>query len=178
MSASSSSAAKNQGTVEVPRVFVSIGSNIEKEKNICSGVIQLRNYYSPLTLSTVYESEAIGFNGASFYNLVVAFDTEDPLTSILASLLEIEYTHGRQRGMARFSPRTLDLDLLLYGDLIKHGSGVHIPRREIGKYAFVLRPLAEIAPHLRHPETGMTFEDMWKRFNQTSQPLSPVRLDI
>jgi len=162
----------------VPRVFVSVGSNIEKEKNIRSGVTQLRTYYGPLTLSTVYESEAIGFNGDSFYNLAVAFDTGDPLTTVLANLLKIEYTHGRQRGMARFSPRTLDLDLLLYGDLIKHDSGIHLPRPEIAEYAFVLCPLAEIAAAIRHPETGVTFKEMWKRFNQRNQPLLPVRIEI
>jgi 2-amino-4-hydroxy-6-hydroxymethyldihydropteridine diphosphokinase len=162
----------------VPRVFVSIGSNIEKEKNLRNGITQLRAYYAPLTLSTVYESAAIGFNGDPFYNLVAAFDTGDPLTTVCANFLKIEYTHGRQRGVARFSPRTLDLDLLLYGDWVKHDAEIHIPRPEIAEYAFVLCPLAEIAPAIRHPETGTTFKEMWQRFNQPSQPLSPVRIEV
>ena len=178
MSAWSSSAAKGRGIAKVPRVFVSIGSNIEKEKNLRSGITQLRTYYGPLALSTVYESAAIGFNGDSFYNVVAAFDTGDPLTIVLANLLQIEYTHGRQRDMTRFSPRTLDLDLLLYGDLVKHDAGIHVPRPEIAEYAFVLCPLAEIAPAIHHPETGITFKEMWTRFNQTNQSLSPVRIEI
>src|SRR5258705_6902528 len=98
----SSSAAKSPGMVDVPRVFVSIGSNIEKEKNLRSGIAQLRARYQPLTLSTVYESAAIGFIGDSFYNLVATFNTGDSLTAIFADFLKIEYAHGRQRGAARF----------------------------------------------------------------------------
>ncbi len=162
----------------MPRVFVGIGSNIEKERLLPSGIRQLHAYYHPLTVSTIYESPAIGFTGDSFYNVVAAFDTEDPLDRVLANLKNIENSHGRKRGHARFSPRTLDLDLLLYGDLVTRESALPIPHPDITQYAFVLRPLAEIAPDRRHPETGMTFKAMWRRFNQDNQLLSPVRINL
>lgn len=158
----------------MPQVFIGIGSNIEKEKNLRSGVAQLHAYYAPMVLSEVYESPAVGFEGEPFLNLVAAFDTDEALETIQAKLMEIERAHGRVRGQARFSARTLDLDLLLYGDLVKRDNGLRIPRTDIAEYAFVLKPLAEIAPHWRHPETGVTFTQMWREFNAAKQPLRRI----
>ena len=144
------------------RVYLSIGSNIEKEKYIRRGIQCVAAQYAPLTLSKVYESRAIGFEGDNFYNLVVALDTHDTLEQISAALAEIEQQNGRVRTDARFGARTLDIDLLLYGDLVVSNKLHHIPRPEIDEYACILRPLAEIAPDARHPKTGITYRDMWR----------------
>jgi 2-amino-4-hydroxy-6-hydroxymethyldihydropteridine diphosphokinase len=160
----------------MPRVYVSIGSNIDKHQHIRRGVHELAAHYAPLTLSTVYASRAIGFEGDDFYNLVAGFDTQDTLTQIGAVLAGIEQRSGRVRNGVRFGPRTLDLDILLYGDLVLNDGTRQLPRTEIDEYACILCPLAEIAPQERHPVSGITYRDMWRRFSDATQPLVPVDL--
>ena len=159
----------------MPRVFVGIGSNIDRETSVRAGVVDLRGKYGELQLSSVYESEAVGFEGDAFYNLVAAFDTSDSVDQVIKTLAEIEETHGRQRGSERFSSRTLDLDLLLYGDLVASGEGYHVPRDEIPRYAFVLWPLSELEPAMKHPQTGETFLAMWEDFDKRNQALLPIQ---
>jgi 2-amino-4-hydroxy-6-hydroxymethyldihydropteridine diphosphokinase len=161
----------------MPRIFVSIGSNIERERNIRGAVQALRNSYGPLTLSRVYESAPQGFSGENFYNLVAAFDSADSIDAVKARLADIENAHGRRRDDRRHAPRTLDLDLLLYDYNVIHRPGLDLPRAEILEYAFVLAPLAEIAPELRHPETGETYKAMWEKF-AAEQPLRAVELEL
>ena len=159
----------------MPRVFVGVGSNIDREISVRAGVADLREQYGELQLSSVYESEAVGFEGDAFYNLVAAFNTSDSVDQVFASLSEIEQTHGRQRGRERFSSRTLDLVLLLYGDLVASGEGYHVPRDEIPRYAFVLWPLSELEPAMKHPQTGETFLSMWEDFDKRNQHLLPIQ---
>jgi len=159
----------------MPRVYVSIGSNIDREKNIRGAVRVLRERYGKLALSRVYETPAEGFDGDAFYNLVAGFDTDEPVEQLHQALSAIEAAHGRTRTGPRFGPRTLDLDLLLYGDLVRHESGVDLPRDEIRTYAFVLGPLAEIAPDQRHPETGARLGELWEKFSGRRN-LRPVNL--
>jgi len=156
------------------RVYVSIGSNIGREQNIRAGVAGLQQRFGELILSSVYESEAVGFDGDSFYNLVAGFDTMLSPQQVAAELRAIEEEHGRVRNGPRFSSRTLDIDLLLYDDLILHEGKLEIPRDEITKNAFVLWPLAEIAPQLRHPQLGVSYDALWEDFDKPSQPLWPV----
>lgn len=160
------------------RAYVSIGSNIEREKNVRAAVATLRMRFGRLTMSRVYENRPIGFEGENFYNLVVAFDTDDAPEIIAATLHEIEQRQGRTRGPSKFSARTLDLDLLLYGDLVRDDEHLRLPRDEIREYACVLGPLAELAPDDRHPETGETFAQMWARFPRSRQPLTPIAIDL
>jgi 2-amino-4-hydroxy-6-hydroxymethyldihydropteridine diphosphokinase len=162
----------------VPRVYVSIGSNVEREKNIRGAVDKLRAQFGDLTISPVYESEAVGFVGNNFLNLVVGFDTDLSLAEITKLLRAIERKHGRVRGDQKFSDRTLDLDPLLYGDLIDHFPPNNVPRHEIGQYAFVLRPLSDIAGQARHPETGERFANMWSGFEANGQRLWDVELEL
>lgn len=159
------------------RVYVSIGSNIDREHNIRGAVRALRARYGALTLSRVYETPAEGFDGEAFYNLVAGFDTDEAVERVQAALAAIEDAHGRTRHGPRSGPRTLDLDLLLYGDLVRHDGGFDIPRGEIAKYAFVLGPLAEVAPDLRHPETGVRLDEMWGKYVGRRE-LRPVDLNL
>jgi 2-amino-4-hydroxy-6-hydroxymethyldihydropteridine diphosphokinase len=162
----------------MPRVYVSIGSNVDKEKNIRAAVKALHDLYQPLTLSRVYESVAVGFAGNNFYNLVAGFDTTAAVEEVAVRLIGIEDSCGRRRSGHGFEPRTLDLDLLLYGDLQRHDHRIDVPRREIGRYAFVLRPLAEIAPGLKHPGSTMTLAERWRKFTDESQKLWPIEFDF
>ncbi len=158
------------------RVYVSIGSNIDREASIRGGVAALAARFGELTLSSVYESEAVGFAGENFLNLVAAFDTGQDVQTVTAALRDIEDNYGRDRSGPRFSSRTLDLDLLLYDDLVL--AQPQIPRHEILENAFVLWPLAEIAPDACHPQEGVTFGDLWARFDKSRQALWPVDFEF
>ncbi len=158
----------------MPRVYISIGSNIDRAAKIRAAVAALRERYGELTLSSVYESSAVGFEGDDFYNLVAAFDSGEGVTSINAFLHELERANGRSRASSPFTPRTLDLDLLLYGQTVMDDGRVRIPRDEITRYAFVLAPLAEIAGGELHPVSGESFENMWRDFSDSSQQLRRV----
>lgn len=153
------------------QVYVSIGSNIDRERHIRAAVAELRARFGELRLSSVYESEAVGFDGDNFLNMAVAFDTDLDVQAVAQVLRAIEDTHGRVRSGPRFSSRTLDLDLLLYDDLVSRSDGLDVPRAEITRNAFVLQPLAEIAPEVRHPVLGNTYDELWKAFDKSSQCL-------
>lgn len=140
--------------------FVSVGSNVEKEKNIVAGLNSLRETFSNLLISPIYETEAVGFAGDNFYNLVVSFESDFSAREIFETLRELEFKHGRVKNSQKFSPRTLDLDLLLYGDEIIENATLKLPRLDIEKYLFVLRPLADIAPNLKHPILKKTYAEM------------------
>ncbi len=152
----------------MPTGYISIGSNIDKDKYIPASIKALTEHFGSLTLSSIYESEPVGFTGDSFYNLVVGFNSNLEVNKIMAQLREIELQNGRDRDCKKFSARTLDLDLLLYGDLVVHNDRIQIPRDEIESYAFVLEPLAEIAGHLRHPVSERRFGEMWEKFDKTN----------
>ena len=156
------------------RVYISIGSNIDAENNVRLAVTALQEHYGKLILSSVYESEAVGFEGDNFLNLVVGLNTDEDVHAVAATLRKIEDENGRDRSGPRFSARTVDLDLLLYDDLVIDEEGLQIPRYEITKNAFVLLPLEEIAPQLIHPISGNTMCDHWLNFDKDSQKLWPI----
>ncbi len=160
------------------QVFISIGSNIQRSKYIAAGIRQLNSLYSPIKCSTVYESEAVGFDGDNFYNLVVAFDTTQSISEVSAHLSRIEDENGRNRAGPRFSSRTLDLDLLLYDGQIINDGNLILPRPEIYENAFVLLPLSEVGGDIVDPIKHITYRQMWHEFNQSKQKLWPVAFDI
>jgi 2-amino-4-hydroxy-6-hydroxymethyldihydropteridine diphosphokinase len=149
------------------RGYISIGSNIDKETHITASLLALEQSFGALTVSSIYESEAVGFSGDVFHNLIVGFDSELDVKSVAKQLRQIELDNGRTRDSQKFSARTLDLDLILYGDLIISDGRLQIPRDEIERYAFVLEPLAEIAPTLNHPVSGISYGELWEKFDKT-----------
>ena len=155
------------------RIFVSAGSNIDREKNINAALRVLAAEYGELQQSSVYESDAVDFDSAPFYNLVIGFQTSETPQAIQARLHAIEDSCGRKRTSA-LSARTLDLDLLLYDDRVIEEGKLVLPRDDIHRYAFVLGPLAEIAGTAIHPVTGETYAKMWADFDKNSQPLVTV----
>ena len=156
------------------RVYVSVGSNIDRARNINGAIEALRSSYGELKQSHTYETAAVGFEGDPFYNLVVGFDTDQTPQQVAEVLGAIEDAHGRDRSAGKFSSRSLDLDLLLYDDLVLDEGKLHLPRKEILEYAFVIKPLAEIAGDTRHPVTGDSFAAIWAGFDQSAQPMWPV----
>lgn len=159
-------------------VYISLGSNIDREANTRAGVRALQAVYGDLILSSVYESEAVGFEGSSFYNMVIALKTHEPVHQMAQRLHRIEEDYGRERSGPKFSSRTLDLDLLLYDDLVLDESGLQIPRDEILQRAFVLWPLAEVAPDLKHPVNGKSYAQLWFDFDKSKERLKPVVFDF
>jgi 2-amino-4-hydroxy-6-hydroxymethyldihydropteridine diphosphokinase len=162
----------------MPRVYIGIGSNIDRENSIRGALRELTGHFGPLTLSPVYESRALGFEGENFFNLVAGFDSAESIEQIKETLSRIESRLGRVRRENRFSARTLDLDLLLYGDTVRHDDKVNLPHPDIRRYAFVLRPLADIAPDWRHPETGLSCARMWQQFDKTGQDIRAVEIEF
>ncbi|NOR40646.1 MAG: 2-amino-4-hydroxy-6-hydroxymethyldihydropteridine diphosphokinase [Gammaproteobacteria bacterium] len=162
----------------MPRIYISLGSNIDRESNTRAGVKALRERFGELELSSVYESEAVGFEGDAFYNMVIACNVTEDVHSTNQVLRDIEDDNGRDRSGPKFSSRTLDLDLLLYDDLVLDELGLKIPREEILHNAFVLWPLAEIAPQLTHPEAGKSYADLWQAFDKTRESLKPIGFEF
>lgn len=152
-------------------VFLGLGSNIERKKNIHFALEKLRERYGEIIFSPTYESEAVGFEGENFYNLVVRINTAETVAQLSASLRQIEDAAGRDRTQPKFSPRTLDIDILLVDDLVGEFDGIKLPRDEILKNAFVLQPLFDVAPDLIHPESGKSIAALWQAFDKARQKL-------
>ena len=156
------------------RAYLSLGSNLEPERHLRAALAELRARFGAIIVSPAYRSRALGFAGNDFVNLAVALDTElepEPLNDWLHAL---EDRHGRRRDVPRYSDRTLDVDIVLYDQRVVDGPGhLQIPRKEL-RHAFVLKPLADIAPDLRHPLDGRSMAELWASFPQQSEPLEPV----
>jgi 2-amino-4-hydroxy-6-hydroxymethyldihydropteridine diphosphokinase len=152
------------------RAYISLGTNVDREHNLKQGLTALNACFGELTLSSLFESEAVGFDGSPFYNMVVGITSELAIAKLAIALRDIEYANGRSASSTKFSPRTLDLDLLLYDDLVLQ-KPVQIPRDEINLNAFVLWPLAEVAPDLVHPLLKKSYSQLWDNFDKNSQQL-------
>jgi 2-amino-4-hydroxy-6-hydroxymethyldihydropteridine diphosphokinase len=153
-------------------VYLGIGSNIDRETNIRDGLLEIQSCYGELTLSPVYETEAFGFEGDDFFNLVVGLKTELPIHELAHDLREIEFQFGRSRNETRYSSRTLDVDLLLFGD--EANDKYHVPRSDITEFGFVLKPLSDIAPNLKHPVTGETMTQLWNKFDSSREIMRQI----
>lgn len=158
------------------QVYLGLGSNIDAEANLRFGVNELRQRFGEAELSDVYCNAALGFEGDDFLNLVVRLESGETIAGLQNQIAEIHNMVGRQRGEEKFSSRPLDIDLLLYDDLVIDEPPLCLPRSDILRYSFVLRPLSELAPDLIHPETGRTLAQHWRAFDGASHPLTPVRM--
>ncbi len=156
------------------RVFVSIGSNINRYRHIAAALDVLSLHFGELQLSRVYESEAVGFNGDPFLNMVAGFHSDSAVVELAQLLRQIEYRHGRPQLAVKYGPRTMDIDILTYGELAGEFEGLSLPREEITDNAFVLLPLQQIAGDCVHPVLGKSYRQLWSEFDETSQRLWPV----
>jgi 2-amino-4-hydroxy-6-hydroxymethyldihydropteridine diphosphokinase len=160
----------------VTRVYLSLGSNLQPQRHLPAALDELQARFGELAVSPAYRSRAVGFDGPDFVNLAVGLDTDLPPEALNDWLHALEDRHGRRRDVPRYADRTLDVDIVLFGDRVIEGPGhLQVPRGEL-RHAFVLRPLADIAPDARHPLDGRRMADLWAAFPQASEPLEPEPL--
>lgn len=157
------------------KVFLSLGTNIDRDHNLKCGLDDLYRLFGNMQLSSLFESQAVGFEGSAFYNMVIEVNTELPLNTLASALREIEFSHGREHNAKKFSPRTLDIDILLYDDIVCDFP-VQLPRKEIAFNAFVLWPLSELAADLIHPVIKKSYKSLWQEFDKSSQQLEIIPL--
>lgn len=155
-------------------VFLGLGSNVEAPRHLRCALNELSAAFGEIRVSPVYQNPAVGFEGDDFLNLVVGFETQLAVEPLKAVLNDIEGRAGRERRAARYGPRTLDIDLLLYGNEIRQSP--RLPHPDILKRAFVLRPLGDLAGHRRHPVTGNTYAEHWLDFECPRDRLVEVEL--
>lgn len=158
------------------RAWLSLGSNLEPQRHLRAALTDLAAHFGALRVSPAYRFAAVGFDGPDFVNLAVGLDTElDPL-ALNDWLHALEDRHGRRRDVPRYSSRTLDVDIVLFDDLVLSGPGhLEIPRQELAE-AFVLKPLMDIAPELRHPLSGQTLREIWAAAAPAAAPFERVDL--
>jgi 2-amino-4-hydroxy-6-hydroxymethyldihydropteridine diphosphokinase len=153
------------------RVYLSLGSNLEPHRYLPAAIAELRARFGELSVSPAYRSKSVGFDGADFVNLAVGLDTDLPPEALNDWLHALEDRHGRRRDVPRYADRTLDVDIVFYDALVLDGPGhLQVPRKEL-RHAFVLRPIADIAPALRHPVSGLSMAELWAAFPAASEPL-------
>ena len=148
----------------VVEVYLGLGSNLDADRHIAAGFAALRRQFGEVLCSPVYRSPAVGFSGDDFLNAAARIRTNWSVGRLKDWLTELENAHGRDRTQPKFSDRSLDIDILLHGDKVGEHDGLVLPREEVLEYAHVLKPLADIAPSLRHPVTGLSFAEHWQGF--------------
>ncbi|MEM1113707.1 MAG: 2-amino-4-hydroxy-6-hydroxymethyldihydropteridine diphosphokinase [Pseudomonadota bacterium] len=158
----------------MPGVYLGLGSNVDRERNLLAGLDALDALFGEMALSSVYDSETIGYQGDAFLNMVIAIDTVMPLAAMAARLRQIEVQYGRPPDARRDTPRQLDIDILTYGDRVGVIDGVELPRGEILENAFVLCPLAELAPNAKHPVTRLSYAQLWQEYDRSEQRLARI----
>ncbi len=160
------------------RVHVGLGSNLNRETKIRQAIDLLREHFDDIELSPVYDSAAVGFDGSDFLNLVAGFDTDLEVEAVASVFHGIEDQLGRDRSLPKFASRPIDLDILIYDDLILDIPGIRIPRPEILHNAFVLKPLQDIAPDSLHPEKGESYAALWQHMAADAPRLDLISLDL
>jgi 2-amino-4-hydroxy-6-hydroxymethyldihydropteridine diphosphokinase len=144
------------------RVYLSLGSNVDPENNLRAAVAELRARFGDVDVSPAYRFPAVGFDGPDFLNLAVGVDTAMSAVMLNEWLHDLEDRHGRRRDVPRFSNRTLDVDIVLYGDDVVRGPGnLAVPREELMQ-TFVMQPLADIAHDAMHPVLRRSIGDLWR----------------
>jgi 2-amino-4-hydroxy-6-hydroxymethyldihydropteridine diphosphokinase len=157
--------------------YVAAGSNVRPRASLAGALRLLARDFPGLRASRAFSNPAVGFTGDDFINLVVAFPTDLPTVSLLERLKAGEQACGRPPGAPKWGPRTLDLDLLLHGDAVGRFAGKTLPHPDLLTRAWVLGPLAELAPALVHPVAGKRMDELWRRFDRGAHRLTPVRLE-
>jgi len=160
----------------VTQVLVAAGSNVEPRANLRRALDALARHYPRLRCSSAYRNRAVGFEGEDFINLVIGFDTDDDVHTVIDRLHEAESLCGRARNAPKWAPRSMDLDILLYGDRVCDEPGLVLPRPDLVRRAYMLGPAAEIAPDTVHPTLGVTLGELWRNFTQVEHPLVAVEL--
>jgi 2-amino-4-hydroxy-6-hydroxymethyldihydropteridine diphosphokinase len=157
-------------------VYVAAGSNIEPEKNLSRACEEIAHTWPDAAFSRAYTNKAVGFDGPDFINLVVGFHTAHPLDFVITRLRSIETHCGRPRYAPKWASRTMDLDVLLFGELVEKTADYTLPRPDLLKRPYMLGPMAEIAPRVRHPVEGRTMAELWAAFDRDGHEMVPVSI--
>jgi len=158
--------------------YISLGSNIEPERNLRSAVEALRERFGSVRLSPVYRTPAVGFDGPDFLNAIAVLESDMHPFALNDWLHALEIAHGRDRRDKSYSDRTLDLDIIYFGKLVLEGPGdFMLPRPEL-RHAFVLKPLADVAPHFVDPVRGASLEELWEAHPDHDAPPQPVAIEL
>lgn len=157
-------------------VYVAAGSNVEPEKNLARALDEIELAFGELGISPAYRNPAVGFEGADFINLVVGFRTADAVSRVKQELERIEALCGRPRDAPKWAARTMDLDILMYDQVVSDTPGLLLPRPDLLRRAFMLKPLADLAPGLRHPTQHRTIGELWAEFPAKDQSLVEVTI--
>lgn len=152
-------------------VYVAAGSNIDPVRHLRQALTALRQIYQPLRVSPAYRNKAVGFEGEDFINLVVGFATDDPVTRVRQHLQQIETLCGRPPAALKWAPRTMDLDILLYGQLVSSEPGLILPRPDLVRRPYMLKPMADIAPDVEHPTLHRTLRELWEAFDSAGHAM-------
>ena len=159
-------------------VYVAAGSNIDPERNLRRACQELRRSFGAVRFSRAYRNVAVGFDGDDFVNLAVAFETRLTVDALIAELQRIEALCGRERHAPKWAPRSMDLDILLFGDRICSEPGLTLPRPDLVRRPYMLGPTVELAPQLRHPTLGKTLAEIWAGFDPAAHVMRPVDLQL
>jgi 2-amino-4-hydroxy-6-hydroxymethyldihydropteridine diphosphokinase len=160
------------------QVFVAAGSNIEPVKHLRLALAELERAFAPVRISPAYRNKAVGFEGEDFINLVVGFATSEDLQRVRARLQQIEALCGRPRDAAKWAPRSMDLDILLFGDEVRNEPGLVLPRPDLVRRPYMLKPIADIAPEFEHPTLHRTMRELWEGFEGKDHQMTPVDLTV
>jgi 2-amino-4-hydroxy-6-hydroxymethyldihydropteridine diphosphokinase len=157
-------------------VYVAAGSNLDPEKNLARACAEIAHTWPEAQFSRAYRNRAVGFEGPDFLNLVVGFHTTESIEGVITRLREIETLCGRPRNAPKWASRAMDLDILLFGARIEKTSDYTLPRPDLLKRPYMLGPMAEIAPLVRHPVSGRTMEELWREFDRAGHEMIPVEM--
>jgi len=158
--------------------YISGGSNVEPERHLALAARELKRSFPGVRFSHCYRNRAVGFEGPDFINFAAELPVQRDPTAMRAELQRIEALCGREPGTPRWAPRSMDLDVLLYGDSVFSQPGLVVPRPDLLRRAFMLGPLAELAPALVHPIEMKRLDTLWQSFDRDAHPLTPVALDL
>ena len=160
------------------RVFVAAGSNVDPVENLRLAARELSRCFSEVRFSAAYRNAAVGFEGDDFINYVAGFSTDAAVEAVVAELQRIEGLCGREREAPKWAPRSMDLDILLYGDLICDRPSLVLPRPDLLRRPYMLGPMAELAPEVIHPLEKLSMGDLWKNFDPAAHPMQRVDLGL
>ena len=158
------------------QAYVAAGSNVDPVVNLRKALDLLAARYESLRVSPAYRNAAVGFTGDDFVNLVVGIATAQPVRELLGALHAVEEVCGRARLHPKWAPRAMDLDVLVYGDLVVDEPDLKLPRPDLVRRAYMLKPLVDLAPELRHPTLGTTMRELWRGVEATAPVLTPIDL--
>jgi len=157
-------------------IFVAAGSNVDAANNLRTALAALRASYASLQVSPAYRNKAVGFEGDDFINLVVSFDSDQPIETVRANLQRIETDCGRPREAPKWAPRSMDLDILLFGNEFRNEPGLVLPRPDLIKRAYMLKPMVDLAPDLKHPTLHRSMRELWDAFEGKDHHMAVVDL--